>query len=332
MTEQTTHPTTKVARDLTEIINLHASLLDHAVDAERARPLTGLPGGGAMVALGNVANVEAWDNHQQATERYGRAYTSVADEDPDEAWSAFQLLEFWSERWRAAHGAEYGKRPTIVTEANFIRWALDWAWDHEHYWDEFAADVRRARLHLEDILSDGKRADLTRVLCNNPTCERPSRLMLLMGEGEDQDRWKCPACKTRYDHDDFRRARASMFRHADAARFVPLPDALGVLRDIGRGERTIRRWLEPPIEHIADECSECGREWQPTEHNACPGLVFGQGQTEACGGELVAMTKGDPDAVVESYCDLATHRVHVWWPDLWRLHLTTETRRRGSAS
>lgn len=323
-------PLVKVARDLTEIVELHGDLIEHATSAERARP-SAMPGGTAMIALGNVANVEAWDNHQQATERYGRAYTSVVDEDPDEAWSAFQLLEFWSERWRAIHGAEYGKRPTIVTEANFIRYTLDWAWDNEPYWDDFAADVRRARLHLEDILSDGKRADLTRVVCNNPTCERPSRLMLLMGETEDADRWKCPTCKSHYDIDAFNRARDSMLRHTNAAKFVPLPDALGMLKGIGRGERTVRRWLEPPIAHVADRCTECRREWPPTEHNVCPGRMRERDLLVDCGGELEAITKGDPDAVVESYCDLATHRVLVWWPDVFRRHLATPTRRQRNA-
>jgi hypothetical protein len=34
---------------------------------------------------------------------------------------------------------------------------------------------------------------------------------------------------------------------------------------------------------------------------------------------------------VEAYCELGTRRAMVWWPDLWRLHLTTPTRRRAAA-
>jgi hypothetical protein len=392
-------PVVKVARDLTEIIAMYATLPDQA-EAHGDNP--DMPGGRAMVALGNVANVEAWENMQQASERYGRAYTSVTDEDPDESWSAFQLLEFWSEQWRAEHGAEYGQRPTIASEANFIRHSLQWAWDHELHWDEFAADMNRARVVLENVLYAGKRQEQTRVVCDRPTCERPEgerkpQLIRIYGrryvnewecvactaripevrqcdecgarakpgasdacrrtrkgkacEGRlvsvrsdehcpacwavappqpvwasnpDDDRHKCPSCKTRFDADDLLRARAKQLNSEGAERHVVLADAIGTLRTQGRAERTIRKWLEPPI---WDQCERCRRTWKHQEYGSCP-RSLGR-ERGACGGLLTTMIDGE--LVVEGYCEVSTHRTLVWWPDLWRRHLTTETRLRPSA-
>lgn len=239
-TEVQASPVVKVARDLTEIVNLHERL---AAQAEHQASHSLMPGAHAMVALGNVANMEAWENRHQATERYARAYTSVEDEDPDEAWSAFQLLEFWSERWRREHGAEYDTRPTISTEANFIRWALDWAWDHEPAWDDFAADVRRARVRLEDIVHAGKRVELSRIVC--PECESQPRLIVLRGTADDgsDDVWKCHVCRTRYDAAGASRAHAKMLRSEGADKWVPQADAIATLKAQGRPERTIRAWL-----------------------------------------------------------------------------------------
>lgn len=234
------HPTARVARDLTEIAELHARL---ASQAEHQASHSLMPGGHAMVALGNVANLEAWENLNDATERYQRAYTSAEDEDPDDAWSPFQILVFWSEQWRREHGAEYDTRPTILTEANFIRWALEWAWDNEPGWDDFAKDINRARVRLEDIVHAGKRVELSRIVC--PDCESKPRLIVIRGSEEDgsDDRWKCHLCRARLDPEAASRAHAKMLRSEGAERWVHQADAIATLRTQGRPERTIRAWL-----------------------------------------------------------------------------------------
>ena len=238
-------PVVKVARDLTEILELHARLRSQAESKARAKiDGTGLPGGHAMIALGTVANMEAWENMQQATERYGLVYTSVEDEDPDDAWSPFQQLEFWSEQWRAIHGMEFEPeehrpRPTVATEANFIRWALNWAWDNEPHWDDFAADVNRARVKLEGILYAGRRQERTRIICSE--CDDAPRLLVLRGHNDDT--WKCPACKHRFDADGVQRAHAKMLRSTGAERWLHQADAIGTLKAQGRPERTVRAWL-----------------------------------------------------------------------------------------
>lgn len=258
MTEQqtTTHPTVKVARDLTEIVDLYARL---AAQAENLASHSLMPGGPAMVALGNVANIESWENHHQATERYvdhpderlRRAYTSVEDEDPDEAWSPFQLLEFWSEAWRREHGAEYDQRPTIVSEANFIRWALDWAWHNEPAWDDFAGDVRRARVRLEDILSAGSRAERG-APCLYDECKGARLVRKMQPARDDEGRkvwrhslWHCPRCHREWDEDKY---AAMVTAGTEAAKIETINGEEWVTTDlaarrVGRPASTIRQWV-----------------------------------------------------------------------------------------
>lgn len=318
------HPTTRVARDLTEIIDLHARL---AAQAENQASHSLMPGGHAMVALGGVANLEAWENLQDATERYSKAYTSAEDEDPDEAWSPFQILVFWSEQWRREHGAEYDSRPTIASEANFIRWQLDWAWSNEMAWDDFAADVNRARVKLENILHAGKRVETSRVVCNR--CEQQGRLIVLRGSADDgsEDAWKCSTCRHRFDHKGMLDAHAAQLRQESAAKFLRQDDAIATLVMQGRHERTVRKWLEPSITHVSDKCSECGRKWPASEYAACPGVR----DNAECGGELIAELKGDPEDVVGGFCEIGTRRAFVWWPDLWLRHMQAKTRKKASA-
>lgn len=237
-------PVVKVARDLTEILDLYAKLREQAERDARAKvDGTSLPGGAAMIDLGPVANLEAWEHQHQTGERIGRAYTCASDEDPDEHWSAFQLIEFWSEAWRREHGAEYDQRPTIASEASFVRWALGWAWDNEPAWDDFARDINRARVRLEDILHAGKRHERTRIVCDR--CDEAPRLLVFRGTADDcsDDRYKCPACKARLTPEDAKRAHAKMLRSEGAERWVPQADAIGTLKAQGRPERTIRAWL-----------------------------------------------------------------------------------------
>lgn len=243
-TEAEASPVTKVARDLTEILNLYDTLLTQAVHHANATvDNRHLPGGRAMVELGAIANIEAWTNMQGATERTGRAYTSAEDEDPDDAWPAFQLLEFWSEQWRVEHGAEYGTRPTIASEANFLRYLLNWAWDHEVHWDDFAADVRRARLRLEDVVYAGRRVERTRIVCDR--CDAAPRLIHIRADDPtgDSDFHKCPGCKATFTKDEFGKAYATMLKSTDAARYVRQVDAIDILRGQGWSERTVQRWI-----------------------------------------------------------------------------------------
>lgn len=331
------HPTVRVARDITEILRLHQALIGQAMNHGGG---PGIPGGEAMAALANVANVEAWDNQQQATERhelgaanYRRIYTAAECEDPDDAWSAYQLIEYWSEGWRLQRGDDYDSKRTIRSEANYLRFSLDWAWDNEPHWDEFAADVNRARVRLEDIVYDGKRVERTRVVCDQGDCEDPRRLIRIWSLTAAFDGYKCPSCGHRFTEDEFRRAHARMLASEGADRYVMAVEALATLRSQGRSRRTVQRWLSPRVKEV-DRCTECGREYDREEWNVCTrtferkrnGVVV---ETWQCGGELAQAWVGDREAVVLGYCEIGTRRTFLWWPDLWELHNATRVTKRA---
>lgn len=275
-------PVVKVARDLTEIERMSHQLDEQAEHkANASLDQHHLPGGLAMVSLAPVANLGAWHNRLATAERLGADTSWLEDEDSE--WEpVLQTLCFWSEQWRAHHGNEYDQRPTIGTEANFIRWALPWAWDNLPEWDDFAQDIRDARVRMENVLYAGNRAERTRIECDQCDAKK-RRLVKLYGEATDgsDDIWKCPACKHRFNAEDTSRAHAKMLRSEGAAKWVHQADAIGTLKAQGRPERTIRAWL-----------------------------AEGEG---------------------EAYCDPVTHECWVWWPDLWRKHLTTATRKRPAA-
>ena len=228
---------TKVARDLTAIEELACHLEAQAI--AKANDPDYLPGGKATVSLAAVANLEAWENIFEARE--ARDLDTSHGSDEDDAWEPpLQTLCFWSEQWRAEHGAEYDQRATIASEANFIRYLLPWAWDNEIHWDDFARDINRARVRLEDTLYAGRRVERTRVNCIDVDCERKPRLIKVYGETARFDGWKCPACKRRYDAEDYRLAKADQLASQDANRHVPMQDARAA---IGRSDRTFRKWL-----------------------------------------------------------------------------------------
>ena len=272
-TEVTTDAVTKVARNLSAIENMTAALLTQAVHKAND---SFIPGGDAMVSLAAVASPEAWENVYEAGEAHGLNVAHVEDE--DDTWEPpLQTLLFWSEQWRTEHGYLNDLQPTISSEAKFIRWCLNWAWENELHWDDFARDIHRARLGLENTLYDGRRAERSRVVCDR--CEDPPRLIKVYGDDEVGDRWKCHRCKHRFDKDDFDRAHAKQLRSQGAERWVTLADALSTLRAQGRPERTVRQWI---LDDLAD-------------------------------------VRTSDRGIRE-----------VWWPDLWRLHLATASRKRSA--
>lgn len=275
--------------DLRAIIDMAHRLEARAVDLAGAE----IPGGEAIVNLADVADMNTW----------GRRNELAADdlaqyEDPDELWSSFQMLRFWSEQWRTDLGMDYDDprwRPSLVSEAEFLRNSdvLAWAWDNEPHYDDFAADVARARTKLEDVVREGQRAERLRVTCpdcaqthrngdesdeqaedGERTAERRTapRLVAVYGSNPNADRWKCPVCKHKFDHDAVQRARTSQMRQAGIAqRWIAVADAVSILRRQGGWrEKTIRAWANDRT-------------------------------------EVSATTRG-------------TVRM-VWWPDMWRLHL-----------
>lgn len=276
---------TKVAADLRAIETLAAALAEEAANESTSKLM---PGGKAMVLLAHHASLEAWESMQETTERTGTHYTSAEDEDPEDHWDAMQLLLFWSESTRREFGEEYGQRPTLVSEASYLRWRLEHLWQTEAGWDDLARDIRKARARLEDIVHAGSRAERSRVVCD---CDDAPRLIRVWADAADEDGWKCPACKRRFTAEDHKRMFARQLRSEGAEKYVPLPDAVAVLRDEGRPERTVRKWTAGEDHREDDPIGDLG---------------FG-------------------------YCEVKTRRTFTWWPRLWHRHLTTKTRKRDAA-
>jgi len=256
----------KTSASLRTIINMAHRLDSRALDLANSSLM---PGGAAMVNLAHVADLDTWARRNDLSADELATY-----EDPDELWSPFQMLRFWSEQWRAELGMNYTDPnwyPTIQSEAAFLGNpdVLEWAWNNEVHFDEFAGDVGSARSRLESILHEGERPDRIRVVC--PDCDAGKRLIIVYGLDEETDRWKCPECKHKFDADEVGRAFAKQLRSSGAARWVSLADALSIMCREGWQEKTVRGWA-------------------------------------------------DSDRVERSRDEVG--RLLVWWPDIWRAHLT----------
>jgi hypothetical protein len=234
-----TDDVTRVAQDLTQIVALSETLEEQARH-KSSDPL--MPGGLATVALAPVASLEAWEHQYETLEAMGRG-EHVADE--DDTWEPpLATLLFWSEQFRVIHNRESDRRPTITTEAGFIRGCLNWAVDHEPHFNHFADEIHRARTRLEDLVYAGRRDQrgvqcfdcqvdlvrksedrviLTRCEGHQGVCTWPHRLC-----GHDRgglrDEWVCPACDRRYGVEDYQ--RAVQWAHFIHAEYLPLEKCL----------------------------------------------------------------------------------------------------------
>lgn len=238
----------KVPGNLRDIINMADRLDARALDLANS-PL--MPGGEAMVNLAYVADLDTWARRNDLSSQELAHY-----EDPDEFWSPFQMLRFWSEQWRGQVGMDYEDpewRATLRTEAAFLlnNDVLAWAWDNEPHFDEFTEDVKSAKTRLETILREGERPDRIRVVC--PDCEAGKRLIIRYGNTEADDTWKCPACKHRFDEDAVRRAYAKQLRGEGAARWVTLTDALSIMRSMGVRDETATAWADGERVEVATD-------------------------------------------------------------------------------
>lgn len=238
--------TIDVAQDLTAIVDMAERIEEQAINDANDRLM---PGGLAMVALAGVANLEAWAHKLDAAERHG--IHPVIDDD-DEWEPPLQSLLFWSEDLRRMHDQEFEPtphrpRPTEITEANIIRHHLDWLWENEPKWDDFAEHIDAARKRYEALLTEGLRAKrgvpCLSVDCAGSALVRPvaARRDHRWCEGHDgvcmiphercphdrgglRDEWVCPACDRRYGVEDYRRAVAqSAFLNAE---WLSLEDAI----------------------------------------------------------------------------------------------------------
>lgn len=264
-----------VARDLTEIESLHAALMVQAIHKASARiDGTSLPGGDAMVALGNVGSPNEWAELIAAAEFQHLASCSRLDHtrcryaehanDDDGAEPPLQTLLFWSEAWREEHGYPLERRPTMATEVRFIRWALEWAWSTLIEWDDFAKDVEGAKTRLENLLLAGVRSERG-APCMYEACRGVRLVRKLTPYSQDGYKmwrysdWHCPRCKRTWD--EVRYAAMVTAAH-EATKFEDIDGDLWcstdyAARQVGRPESTVRQWLHKG--HLSTVCLIAGR-------------------------------------------------------------------------
>lgn len=254
-------PAVKIARTLSDIISLCAGLKAQA-EADANSPL--MPGGLATVALADVAPPSAYIDALEIAER-----TALDNDEPfpetgdlPNDWEPpLQTMLFWSEQWREVHGYPLERRPTVESEARFIKWALDWAWDNELHWDDFAKDMRDVKARLENLLHDGIRVAFRGAPCLYDEC-KGKRLVRKTVPARDKHGnkvwrltdWHCPSCKRSWSEVEYTR---NTYAAIERAHFAAIADDTWATpsraaRRVGRPESTIRTWI-----HRGDVASMC---------------------------------------------------------------------------
>lgn len=239
----TTDLRVSIARDLRAIVSLWGDLPEEAT--YRADDVE-FPGGDALVMLGPVANLEAWEHRFEAAEHAGRDTRYVNDQEAE--LHPLLVLATWEDAIRDERDQPTDLRATVERAADYVGKSVDWMLDVNEYGDQnflgidqLSIDLRRCRAMLENLLHDGERAEWTRVTCISDDCEEKPRLMKVYADEAVNDHHQCPACRARYDYDEFLRAAKvhAASEMADDA-WVTVADAA---HSIGRPARTVRTWI-----------------------------------------------------------------------------------------
>ena len=268
-----------VRRDLTAIETMFAALLTEAVHHGDDPDIIG---GDAMVQLANSASPGRWERRAELAEHawveqgavaYVEGY-AIRPADPtrptfdeDDTWTpVLQALLFWTEAWREEHDAIYaGWVPTIASEINWIRHMLDWVWDNELHWDDFAGDIRDAKRKMENLLREGDRA-ARGAPCLYDEC-KGTRLVrkTIPTRGPNGEKtyrisdWHCPRCKKSYTETSYETMVAAGYAAAqeeviEGVTWVSVQRAAAIL---GRSVKTIRTWIDR--EELTTACVVAGR-------------------------------------------------------------------------
>lgn len=226
-----------------------------------------MPGGLAMVALAGASSQETYANLIDGAERRAIHLAEVHDIDvaklmpvvEDDDWEPpLQTLTFWSEGWRREREMDYdGLRPTVASEAAFLRLSLEWAWANEVKWDDFVKDVSKLRGRLEAVLTEGFRPSMRGVPCMYDEC-RGSRLIRTTVATTDKKTgekvwvltdWHCPRCERSWDEESYQRhvyaaihREKSVVTEFDGETEVWCTVDIAAKR-VSRPESTVRVWL-----------------------------------------------------------------------------------------
>ncbi|MGH3356607.1 MAG: hypothetical protein ACRDOJ_11970 [Nocardioidaceae bacterium] len=207
-------------------------------------PDAAIPGGAAMVLLGPVSRGIQARHLAYVTGDYTDLEAAAKDADPP-----LLTLATWEDCWRGWSGQPAGRLASIDSaaaylDANLTRMAqqleakVDGDGDEEWPPDfgQFAADVQRALIRLEDVLRAGERDEVSKTPC----LDCGTRLARRYAARAVDDRWVCPRCRRRYTEAEFARAQHQQLAGEGADRFVRLGDAL---KAAPRPEYTVRTWV-----------------------------------------------------------------------------------------
>jgi len=236
-----------IAQSLTAIVILYRDLEDEALHRFADKEL---PGGDALVAIGPVANMEAY-GYRQLSDLMGRTNTKGGIEDPetDDA-PPLLVLASWHDVIREHRGlAPSEKRAAITREADGIRASIDWMLAEDKDGmpnflpaDELAKDLRRVVARLENVLKAGDRPDRIKAECMS--CPPAPKLSVKHGDNEDHsdDSWYCGNCNAAYDIAGVRACwRQMLVKRGDPPEWVTVMQASTAL---ARSPKSIRNWLK----------------------------------------------------------------------------------------
>lgn len=290
-------PIVKVARDLTEITKLRERLLAQAIQKATARiDGTSLPGGDAMVFLAHVADPEI--NERRVGLAEDRHLATCLRTDHAKCWTGSE--------------DEDDTEPVLQT---LLFWSGPWR--------------EQRGLPLE-----GRR----------PTITTEANIIrgLLDWAWDHEPRWDAFAkeirsARVRLEDLLYAGARQELTRIV-CNRCMPdtkVEDKPRLLRLYGpEVDGSGDRWKCPACKirldadgvraaHAAMLRSQGAERW--VQQADAIATLKAQGRAEQLVRRWLAQGEG------EAYCDPKTHEVWVWWPDLWRRHLSTPTRKRTTA-
>ena len=231
------------ARDLREIVRLCDELEEEAIHRANDREM---PGGDALVMLGPAANLEAWEHRFETAERTGADTTYASLQEAE--MHPLLVLATWEDAIREEREQPTDLTATIPRAADYIAKSVEWLIGVDEDGDAnflgvdaLSADLRKCRSALENVLHDGVRAEFAQVKCINDHCDEKPRLMKVYADEAANDHHKCPACRGRYDYDEYvRAAKVHMASERADDTWVTVADAA---HSTGRTAKSVRSWI-----------------------------------------------------------------------------------------
>lgn len=135
------------------------------------------------------------------------------------------VLGGWASVYREAFGHDDTAVVTVADEREYLDRNLMRAAAYPHVpFEDFARDVRRCRVHIENVLHDGEQVD-----SGAPCFRCNTQLERVWGRTEKDDGWRCPKCGDFRSPEDYRRNVAQDYLdHSDRLTLKEIEQVLGI--------------------------------------------------------------------------------------------------------